>query len=514
MKKNNNEIDVKSVDTPSLDVDKGEHFDFSLVHEKAAEDPNFQYLKNFDVEKYAHEDVTYKQVVKKLYKQFAWIMTIAYFLQFIDKVMLNYARIMGLVIDLNLVGNQFSDLPTYFFVAYIFGEFFQSFLIQRYPVTKVLGANIVIWGILTGFCALTRNFAGILTVRILLGLAESAVIPCMVLITTNFVDTKDTAFFTGIWYCGSGLGQIFGGLISYLFQLVSPTAPVAGWRIMFIVIGILNAIVGIYIYFFLPSTPLTNSKLTPKEKYVLLLHLNKAKIGINEAKKFSLRQLGEFFMDIQAWLFFFISATISFSSNTISTFSSLDIMSFGFTSRQAALLNMPSGVVSIVSSIVSTYFIRKGFPRFLAISILLVPAVCGGALMSFLPKSNQAGLLIGIYMINTVTAPLAICYAWAGANVAGSTKKIAFTALAISGGFCVGNITGPQSYRAHEAPDYYSAKISMLATQAVSIVLALIMAFIYYARNKARSKYTEVETEEETWADRTDFENKSFRYIY
>lgn len=138
--------------------------------------------------------------------------------------------------------------------------------------------------------------------------------------------------------------------------------------------------------------------------------------------------------------------------------------------------------------------------------------------MSYLPKTNKAGLLVGIYMINCITAPLAIVYSWASANVAGSTKKIGVTSLYISIGFAIGNITGPQSYRVKDAPYFQPAKVSMLATQAASFGLALVIASIYYLRNKRRNTDTSILNEEEktenVWNDLTDFENKSFRYTY
>lgn len=123
-------------------------------------------------------------------------------------------------------------------------------------------------------------------------------------------------------------------------------------------------------------------------------------------------------------------------------------------------------------------------------------------------------------MINTITAPLAICYSWAGVNFAGSTKKIGSTAVFISIGFALGNIVGPQSYRVKDAPDYYPAKISMLITQAVSIPLAWLIALIYYLRNKRRNAKQALETVEieddmlNAWSNLTDFQNKSFRYSY
>jgi hypothetical protein len=86
----------------------------------------------------------------------------------------------------------------------------------------------------------------------------------------------------------------------------------------------------------------------------------------------------------------------------ITTFSAILILGFGYDSKESALLNMPSGVVSIASTMISTIAIAKGFSRWLAIDLLLLPTLLGSCLMSFLPTSNKGGCLAGTYLVNTV----------------------------------------------------------------------------------------------------------------
>ena len=81
--------------------------------------------------------------------------------------------------------------------------------------------------------------------------------------------------------------------------------------------------------------------------------------------------------------------------------------------------------------------------------------------MSFLPTSNKSGILAGIYLVNAVVAPLTIFYAWTAANFAGATKR-AFAAALVSGSFSLGNIIGPQTFQARDAPEYRPAKLAGL----------------------------------------------------
>lgn len=137
--------------------------------------------------------------------------------------------------------------------------------------------------------------------------------------------------------------------------------------------------------------------------------------------------------------------------------------------------------------------------------------------MSFLPKHNKAGVLIGIYLVNAIVATLPILYQWTMANCAGHTKR-AFSSALVAGSFSVGNIIGPQTFQARDAPEYRPAKIAVLATQAAAGTLAFVL-FLYYVWENRRRASTADEGEEEVidetkWAGLTDKENRWFRYVY
>lgn len=107
--------------------------------------------------------------------------------------------------------------------------------------------------------------------------------------------------------------------------------------------------------------------------------------------------------------------------------------------------------------------------------------------MSFLPAHNRAGLLAGIYLANAITATLTIIYQWTASNVAGQTKRVAAMAL-IAGSFGVGNIIGPQTFQAKDAPQYVPAKIAILATQAGGALFAAVLFLYYFWANKRKGR--------------------------
>lgn len=128
--------------------------------------------------------------------------------RFLDKVLVNYANIMGMTKDLGMHGQDFSWMATAFFIAYAVAEFPQGYLLQKFPVSKVLGVNVLLWGITLCCTAAAQNFAGMVALRTLLGAFESIITPALVLITTQWYTKRQACPRTGVWYCGLGLGQM------------------------------------------------------------------------------------------------------------------------------------------------------------------------------------------------------------------------------------------------------------------------------------------------------------------
>lgn len=185
----------------------------------------------------------------------------------------------------------------------------------------------------------------------------------------------------------------------------------------------------------------------------------------------------------------------------ITTYSATLINNFGYSRPRAALLNTPSGAVSIASTLIVGYGVQYTSQRWAWIVACCIPGILGGGLMSFATNSKGAQLA-GIYLVNAITATLIVIYQWTASNVAGQTKRVIAVSL-ISGSFSVGNIVGPQTFQARDAPAYTPAKITVLATQASGALVAFVL-FLYYAwANKRKTISAQgmvgSQSEEEMW---------------
>lgn len=86
----------------------------------------------------------------------------------------------------------------------------------------------------------------------------------------------------------------------------------------------------------------------------------------------------------------------------------------------------------------------------------------------------------------------------------------------LSVSFCIGNIIGPLTFTEKSAPDYIPAKITIVITCAVAVVLALLLRAYYMWENKRRDNLVHQgvlgHQEDIEFADITDRMNKEFRY--
>ncbi|PFH55092.1 hypothetical protein XA68_10757 [Ophiocordyceps unilateralis] len=229
------------------------------------------------------------------------LMFCCYTMQFLDKVILNYAAVMGISKDLDLRNNDFSNVATFLFVGLLCFEVPNTYFLQKVPAAKWLGLNVTLWGIATACGAAAHNYQTLLVSRIFLGIFEATIGPSLMLISSQWYTKSEQAPRFSFWYVGLGLGQIAGGAVSYAFQHIGPNAALAGWRIMFLVLGLVTVSFGLCTLALLPDTPMQARWMSTTEKVALLKHVSVNQTGI-QSRRFRPKEVVEALLDPQIWL--------------------------------------------------------------------------------------------------------------------------------------------------------------------------------------------------------------------
>ncbi|KAJ7030617.1 major facilitator superfamily domain-containing protein [Mycena alexandri] len=482
-------------------------------------DKAFVYLEEHSASQSDASEVDHALLVRKIDRHIVPIALAAYTLQFLDKLDLNYAAVMGLNVDLKLRGNDFNNAASAMYIANLVAEFPTGYIIQKVRPGKWLGFNIILWGVVTACTAAVTNYHGLVATRVMIGILEAATAPCLMLITGMWYTKSEAILRFAIWYCGLGIAQMLGSLMSWGFQQVTHEA-LSGWRIMFLVLGCITAAAGVWALLAMPDSPMEVSWLTEAEKRAAIKRVAVNQTGIKNTH-FKWMHLRELATDPQIWLLTGLIIVTSLTSGVISFYSTTLIRNFGFSPARSALLNMPSGAVSLLSCLATAYLAHKYNSRALCMTVFCLFAALGSGLMSFLPPSHRAGLLAGVYMVNMETVTLFLVFCLTTANVAGQTKRVAANAL-ISGAFSLGNIIGPQLFKPKDAPQYIPAKIVLLVTEIATAMFAAALRLYYGWQNKVRDAAERKERETGDvkevvnieWMNLTDRENKTFRYKY
>ena len=94
------------------------------TYQQTLKDPDraYDFLASIGATDAAVSEVDIKALRRKVDWHIVPLMFLCYTMQFIDKVSLNYAAVMGLLPDLKLKGNDFSNAATAFFIAYLIAE--------------------------------------------------------------------------------------------------------------------------------------------------------------------------------------------------------------------------------------------------------------------------------------------------------------------------------------------------------------------------------------------------------
>ncbi|TFK54719.1 MFS general substrate transporter [Heliocybe sulcata] len=457
------------------------------------------------------------------------LMCILYLMQFADKTTLGQSAVLGIIPGAHLNQNQFNWLGTIFYLSYLVFEWPQNLALQRFPVGKWMSINIFIWAIALLSHAACTSFGGLFACRFIMGMAEGAITPGFMIVTSMFYTRKEQTQRTGYWFLMNGVAVIILGFIAF-GVLHTKTHNFMPWQWLMIITGVITLVVAVLFWFFFPDSPATARFLSAEERVLAIERIKVNQAGV-ENKRFKKEQLIEAFKDPKTYLFFFF-AGISQVINSLTNQRQLIVNEFGFTTIQTTLLGCVDGVVEIVTiyiAVTLATYIPNG--RAYAGALMAVPAILGCILVNTLPSHNRIGLLFSYWVSIFAIPPFVIFLAWVGQITAGHTKRTTTNAIVLIG-YALGNAAGPFMWKKQYQPRNHIPWAVMTACIFVyTILLLCIRAYCVY-ENKRRDReqrddnyddvFVMVKNEDGTviekkvdkaFLDLTDRENRDFRYV-
>ncbi|KAL4880161.1 major facilitator superfamily domain-containing protein [Aspergillus karnatakaensis] len=458
------------------------------------------------------------EVRKLLDRRIMPMLYLTYCIQFLDKLSLNYASAYTLIPDLGLEGQRYSWVAAIFNFGYLAFAIPSNLLIQRLPLAKYMGVVLLLWAGLVIAHVGAKNYAGMLVLRFILGMAEACVSPCMMNFTSMFYKRSEQPFRMAIWLSANGTATMVGALLGFGLGHVHNTS-LKSWQLIFLVIGIMNLITGILFLWLMPDSPSTAKFLTHRQRVIAVQRVSENMIGV-KTKQFKFKQALELTYDIKVFCILAIGISCGVINGGVSNFASSLIKGYGFSGIYATLLQLPTGAIEAVvvpiCGLVSTY-VRDSRCIVLAV-VCLIPF--GGLLgIRFTDLTHRWTLVGCTWLQYIIGAPVIVSWNLLSTNVAGHTKRSIANGLWFTL-YAGGNVAGSNIFFAREAPRYYSALTGLLVCYAGMILLAGVayagMKIENIRRDRKMVAGEEVGRQERAvldgFKDMTDMESRDFRY--
>lgn len=317
---------------------------------------------------------TSRHVLRKVDVHILPFLCITYALQFIDKTCLGYSSVYGIIADNHLAGQQYSWTSSIFYFGYMMAEYPGIAILQRFPVAKFLGANIILWGAVLMTTAACSSFAGIASVRFLLGMTEATISPGFVAVTGMWWTRQEQAGRSALWISFLGVGSFVGVLIAYGIGHI--TGSLSPWKYIYLILGAVTILWGVLFTLFVPDGPAHVKWLTEDERVVAVQRIVENKMG-TKSRRFERSQVWEAAKDPAVIMLGLISFVNAIASGGLA-FGSLIIQGLGFSSINSTLMNLPLSTVQLVAQLGCGYLAsRIPKSRLHIASFSMIPPVSG-----------------------------------------------------------------------------------------------------------------------------------------
>jgi MFS family permease len=169
---------------------------------------------------------------------------IVYVISFMDRTNIGFA-FDGLGKDLHLDSAGKGLAGGIFFLGYLVLQIPGGYLAERWSAKKFVGIMILIWGVMAVVNGLVQNYAELLVVRFLLGVAEGGIWPAILVLISHWFPARERARAYGLWMMNIAIASII-------------TAPLSGWiltwgdwRTLFIVEGVFPFVIAAPLWWWL-----------------------------------------------------------------------------------------------------------------------------------------------------------------------------------------------------------------------------------------------------------------------
>ncbi|OWT43056.1 major facilitator superfamily domain-containing protein [Pochonia chlamydosporia 170] len=263
---------------------------------------------------------------------------------------------------------------------------------------RMIPLLIFCWSVVLIGTGFMHNKAQLYASRLLLGVFESGIFPCLALYLSTFYQPQEQALRVSYLFVSSALSGSFGGLFAYALLKMDGISGLQGWRWLFIIEGCGSVLIAILVFFVLPDNFETAKFLNEEDKKLMRI---RAEINAryNGKPDFDWKEVRKAATDVKLYISCWSQFMADICSFGLSSFLPLIIKSFGYGTVTTQLLTIPVFFWASFAYIVISYFSDKFKRRaFFMMPACFVTAI-GYAVNLGIPVTNRAVLYFSTFLI-------------------------------------------------------------------------------------------------------------------
>ncbi|MEG3129992.1 MFS transporter [Pantoea cypripedii] len=157
---------------------------------------------------------------------------ITYSLAYLDRANYGFGAAAGLAQDLNITPAISSLLGALFFLGYFCFQVPGGIYAEKHSAKQLIFWSLILWGILAAATGMVHNVALLAAIRFLLGVAESVVMPAMLIFLSHWFTRQERSKANTFLFLGNPITVLWMSILSgYLVNSF-------GWRGMFVIEGV------------------------------------------------------------------------------------------------------------------------------------------------------------------------------------------------------------------------------------------------------------------------------------
>jgi len=157
---------------------------------------------------------------------------VTYSLAYLDRANYGLAAAAGMANDLHITAAMSSLLGSLFLLGYFVFQIPGAIYAERSSVRRLIIASMVVWGLCSALTGVITNVSALLVIRFLMGVAEAAVMPAMLIYIARWFSRSERSMANTLFILGNPATVLWMSILSgYLIAAFN-------WRWMFIMEGV------------------------------------------------------------------------------------------------------------------------------------------------------------------------------------------------------------------------------------------------------------------------------------